>query len=56
MADINYILGLNMKIGNYITTTIHGRKVKALIVAIHGAGTIDIQTKYGYFRVSGLGV
>jgi len=54
MAAHCLFLGLIMKIGDYITTTIHGRKVKALVVAIHGAGTIDIETKYGFFRIAGL--
>ena len=46
-----------MKLGDYITTSIYGRALTVRIVALHGAGTVDVMTKDGrYFRVSGLGV
>jgi hypothetical protein len=44
-----------MKTGDYITTTIYGRAVRVLILAVHPAGTIDVQCADGRcFRVSGL--
>jgi hypothetical protein len=44
-----------MKIGDYITTTIYGHPVRVLVLAIHAAGTIDVQRADGKcFRVSGL--
>lgn len=44
-----------MKIGDYITTTIYGHSVRVLVLAIHAAGTIDVQRADGKcFRVSGL--
>ena len=46
-----------MKIGDYITATINGHDVCVLILAINGAGTIDVQRADGKcFRVSGLGL
>lgn len=46
-----------MKIGDYITTSIRGRAVTVQVVAVHGAGTVDVVTEDGaYYRVSGLGV
>jgi len=44
-----------MKIGNYITTTIYGRAVRVLVLAIHRGGAIDVQRADGRcFRVSGV--
>jgi hypothetical protein len=44
-----------MKIGDIITTTIYGRAVRVKVLAIHAAGTIDVQRADGQcFRVSGL--
>lgn len=45
-----------MKIGDSIKVSIRGHIVPAVIVAIHGFGTIDVKTESGFFRVSGLGV
>ena len=46
-----------MKLGDYITTSIYGRALTVRVVALHGAGTVDVMTKDGkYFRISGLGV
>jgi hypothetical protein len=53
----NIFRGLIMKIGDYITTSIYGCALTVRVVALHGAGTVDVVTKDGrYFRVSGLGV
>jgi len=43
------------RIGQTITVLIRGRNMNAVIVAVHPFGTIDVQTREGYFRVSGLG-
>jgi hypothetical protein len=43
------------RIGQKITVLIRGRNMSAVIVAVHPLGTIDVQTRDGYFRVSGLG-
>lgn len=45
-----------MKVGDYIKTSIRGQSVTVQVVAIHGAGTVDVVTANGaYYRVSGLG-
>ena len=44
-----------MKIGDTITTTIYGREEICIVLAVHAAGTIDVQRADGRcFRVSGL--
>lgn len=44
-----------MKIGDYIKTSIYGRMLTVVIVAVHNGGTVDVMTKDNkYFRVSGL--
>jgi hypothetical protein len=44
-----------MKIGDYITATIYGRAVRVKVLAIHTAGTIDVERADGQcFRISGL--
>ena len=44
-----------MKIGDYILATIYGQAVRVRILAVHAAGTIDVQCADGRcFRVSGL--
>jgi len=43
-----------MKVGDYISVSIRGHIVPALIIAVHSFGTIDVQTSAGCFRVSGL--
>lgn len=46
-----------MKVGDYIKTSIYGRSVFVKVIAIHGAGAVDVVTKRGqYYRVTGLGV
>ena len=43
-----------MQIGQIIKVSIYGKLQPVKVVAIHGAGTIDVQTKHGdYFRLSG---
>ena len=43
-----------MQIGQIIKVSIYGKLQSVKVVAIHGAGTIDVQTKHGdYFRLSG---
>jgi hypothetical protein len=45
----------NMKIGDYITATIYGHAVRCKVLAIHAAGTVDVQRADGQcFRISGL--
>ena len=44
-----------MKIGQYIYIDLYGRPERVLVLAIHRAGTIDVQRADGQcFRVSGL--
>jgi len=44
-----------MKIGDYITATIYGHAVRCKVLAIHAAGTVDVQRADGQcFRISGL--
>jgi len=44
-----------MKIGQHVYVSIYGRTERVLILAVHKAGTIDVQTIDGRcFRVSGL--
>ena len=44
-----------MKIGDYIFTEIYGRTVRCKVLAIHAAGTIDVECENGRcFRISGL--
>lgn len=46
-----------MKVGDYIKTSIYGRSVVVKVLAVHGAGTVDVATAEGQcFRISGLGV
>ena len=45
----------NMKIGDIITATIYGHAVRCKVLAIHAAGTIDVERFDGQcFRISGL--
>ena len=44
-----------MKIGDIITATIYGHAVRCKVLAIHAAGTVDVQRADGQcFRISGL--
>lgn len=44
-----------MKAGQYIHISLYGRTERVLILAIHRAGTIDVQRRDGQcYRVSGL--
>ena len=44
-----------MKIGQYIHISLYGKPERVLILAIHRAGTIDVQRSDGAcYRVSGL--
>jgi hypothetical protein len=46
-----------MKIGDYITATIYGCATRVKVLAIHAAGTIDVERADGRcFRVSGLSI
>jgi hypothetical protein len=41
----------------YVTVTVYGREYRALLIASHGCGTVDVQLPSGRcFRVSGLNV
>ena len=48
----------NMQVGNIITIQMHGRSVKARVLAIHAFGTIDLQrlSDGACFRVTGLSI
>ena len=44
-----------MRIGQYIHISLYGRMERVLVLAIHRAGTIDVQRSNGAcYRVSGL--
>jgi hypothetical protein len=44
-----------MKIGDIITATIYGHAVRCKVLAIHAAGTIDVERFDGQcFRITGL--
>lgn len=46
-----------MKLGEYINMAVRGYPEIVRVIAMHGAGTIDVLTKDNqYFRISGLGV
>lgn len=43
------------KINDIVTITIYGRAMRARVLAVHRAGTLDVQIKTGEcYRVSGL--
>jgi hypothetical protein len=45
-----------MKVGQYINLALYGNIERVLVLAVHRAGTIDVQRSDGKcFRVSGLG-
>jgi hypothetical protein len=45
-----------MKAGQYINIALYGHMQRVLVLAVHRAGTIDVQRVDGKcFRVSGLG-
>ena len=47
--------GCTMRIGQYIHISLYGRMERVLVLAIHRAGTIDVQRSNGAcYRVSGL--
>ena len=47
--------GCKMKIGQYIHISLYGKPERVLVLAIHRAGTIDVQRSDGAcYRVSGL--
>jgi hypothetical protein len=42
-----------IKVGSRVNVTIYGRAVSAVVIAVHAAGTIDVETAQGCYRISG---